>query len=135
MQIMETLIPVTIVIGDRNYRIKIEPKDEEIVRKTVKIINDKIIEFKTNFAGKDMQDYVAMALISYATEQTEIKMNTVENENLVTELNQLEKILDNHLTNSAQSKTSFRRLFFKMLFSLLLLPVFLPGLHLLNFYQ
>jgi cell division protein ZapA (FtsZ GTPase activity inhibitor) len=102
MQIMETLIPITIVIGDRNYRIKIQPKDEEVVRKTVKTINDQIIEFKTNFAGKDMQDYVAMALISYATEQTEIKMNTVENENLAVELSQLEKILDNHLTNSTQ---------------------------------
>jgi cell division protein ZapA (FtsZ GTPase activity inhibitor) len=52
---METLIPVNIVIGDRNYRIKIASNDEEHVRKTVKIINEKIVEFKTQFAGKDMQ--------------------------------------------------------------------------------
>ena len=66
---MWNLIPINIVIGDRTYRLKIEPADEEMVRKTVKLINEKIIEFKTNFAGKDMQDYIAMALIWLATEK------------------------------------------------------------------
>lgn len=65
---MSELIPVNIVIGDRTYRIRINPTDEEQVRKTLKIINDKIVEFKTQFAGKDMQDYVAMVLIWYATQ-------------------------------------------------------------------
>ncbi len=63
----EQLIPINILIGDRTYRIKSLPKDEEIIRKTLKIINNKIIEFKTEFAGKDMQDYIAMVLIWYAT--------------------------------------------------------------------
>lgn len=62
------LIPVNIVIGDRTYRIKILPQDEELVRKTLKIINDKIIEFRTHFAGKDMQDYISMVLIWFATQ-------------------------------------------------------------------
>jgi hypothetical protein len=52
------LIPTNLVIGDRTYRVRIQPKDEEVVRKTVKTINDKIVEFKTAFAGKDMQDYM-----------------------------------------------------------------------------
>ena len=65
---MQELIPINVVIGDRSYRIKIEPSDEEQVRKTLKIVNDKIIEFKTLFAGKDMQDYVAMVLLWYATQ-------------------------------------------------------------------
>ncbi|HYC28563.1 MAG TPA: cell division protein ZapA, partial [Chitinophagaceae bacterium] len=43
------MIPINIVIGDRSYRIKADPRDEELVRKTVKTINDKIIEFKTQF--------------------------------------------------------------------------------------
>jgi hypothetical protein len=65
---MAELIPVNIIIGDRNYRIKTEPTDEEVIRKTLKTINEKIIEFKTQFAGKDMQDYIAMVLIWYATQ-------------------------------------------------------------------
>ncbi len=66
---MNELIPVNILIGDRSYRLKIELADEETLRKTAKLINDKILEFKTNFAGKDMQDYVAMALLWFATDQ------------------------------------------------------------------
>ena len=66
---MEELIPINVVIGDRTYRIRIDPGDEEVVRRTIKIINDKIIEFKTQFAGKDMQDYIAMVVLWYATQQ------------------------------------------------------------------
>jgi cell division protein ZapA len=64
----QQLIPVNIIIADRSYRLKISPADEEVVRRTIKTINDKIIEYKTNFAGKDMQDYVSMVLLWYATE-------------------------------------------------------------------
>ncbi len=65
---MNNLIPVNIVIGDRTYRIKLLPSDEEVVRQTIKLVNEKIIEFKTQFAGKDMQDYIAMVMIWYATQ-------------------------------------------------------------------
>lgn len=65
---MQELIPINILIGDRTYRIKINPADEETVRSTLKTINEKVIEFKTQFAGKDMQDYIAMVLIWYATQ-------------------------------------------------------------------
>ncbi len=72
---MESLIPVNIIIGDRSYRIKVSPEHEEHVRKTVKIISEKILEFRTAFAGKDMQDYIAMVLIWYATDITSVKTN------------------------------------------------------------
>ena len=65
---MQELIPINIVIGDRPFRIKIKPEDEGTVRSTLKTINDKIIEFKTQFAGKDMQDYVSMVVLWYATQ-------------------------------------------------------------------
>ena len=65
----ETLIPINILIADRSYRLKIEPKDEEIVRRTMKMINEKIVEYKMNFSGKDMQDYGSMVLLWFATEQ------------------------------------------------------------------
>ena len=65
---MQDLMPINVVIGDRTYRIKIAPGDEEVVRRTLKTVNDKIIEYKTQFAGKDMQDYVAMVLLWYATQ-------------------------------------------------------------------
>jgi cell division protein ZapA len=80
------LLPVNIVIGDRNYRIRTQPEDEEIIRKTVKMINDKIVEFKTQFAGKDMQDYIAMVIIWYATQNAGTESNTLLNEELAAAL-------------------------------------------------
>ena len=77
------MIPLNIVIGDRTYRIKTEAKDEEAVRQTLKLINEKIIEFKTQFAGKDMQDYIAMVIIWYAT-QTPDESSSTGKEVLVT---------------------------------------------------
>jgi hypothetical protein len=65
---MSELIPINILIADRTYRIKTLAKDEEVIRSTLKTINDKIIEFKTQFSGKDMQDYIAMVMIWYATQ-------------------------------------------------------------------
>ncbi|MEN9572097.1 MAG: hypothetical protein RL172_3328 [Bacteroidota bacterium] len=76
----EELIPVNILIGDRTYRIKTLAKDEEVIRRTVKTINEKIVEFKTQFAGKDMQDYIAMVMIWYATQFAADKDPMIENE-------------------------------------------------------
>lgn len=90
----EELIPVNIVIADRTYRIKTNPSDEEIVRKTVKLINDKIIEFKTNFAGKDMQDYIAMVIIWYATQNSSAENNSLSLQTITDTLQKMEKQLD-----------------------------------------
>lgn len=94
---MSELIPISAVIADRSYRIKISPTDEEVVRKTLKTINDKVVEFKTMFAGKDMQDYIAMVLIWYATEQTAGGLTDIENENIANRLIAIEKLLDGQL--------------------------------------
>jgi len=91
---MEEMIPVNILIADRTYRIKTLPKDEEVIRKTVKIINDKIIEFKTQFAGKDMQDYIAMVIIWYATQAVADNNTTVEQKEMLDGLRKLEEQLN-----------------------------------------
>lgn len=90
---MDKLIPINVVIADRSYRIKLDPKDEEVVRKTLKLINDKILEFKTQFAGKDMQDYISMVVLWYATQ-----LQTTEGvgfpKKMEETLNKLEELLD-----------------------------------------
>ncbi len=88
------LIPLNILIGDRTYRIKVLPADEEAVRGTLKIINDKILEFRTQYAGKDMQDYIAMVLIWYATQpQKAIDGESPDNE-LQRIFQRMEKMID-----------------------------------------
>jgi Cell division protein ZapA len=97
---MSELIAISALVGDRTYRVKIRPEDEEVVRKTLKTINDKILEYKTQFAGKDMQDYIGMVLIWYATEQHAGVAAGIEKEQLEEQLNAIEKLLDSGLVRS-----------------------------------
>jgi len=92
----ESLIPVNVVVGDRTYRIRIEPRHEEIVRGTVKTINDKLLEFKTTFAGKDMQDYIAMVVLWYATAAAE-ETGVGNGQGSSDQMSSLESILDKAL--------------------------------------
>ena len=94
---MNELIPVNVLIADRTYRLKVHPKDEEILRKTVKTINEKIIEYKTQFAGKDMQDYVSMVLLWFATEQNTTTSLQMEKDNITDQLDSIERMLENQL--------------------------------------
>jgi cell division protein ZapA len=83
------LIPVNITIADRSYRVKIAPKDEEAVRKTAAIINQKMVEFKNIYAGKDQQDYISMVLLWFTTQQQESGQNIYEQENLQNQIEAL----------------------------------------------
>lgn len=94
---MNELIPVNIVIADRSYRLKIEPAEEEMVRKTAALINEKINSFKTQFAGKDMQDYIAMVLLWFATEQKETGSHPVQWRDAAHQLSDLGNLIEKAL--------------------------------------
>ena len=94
---MDALIPINVVIADRTYRIRISPVDEQTVRAAVKQINDKLLEFKTQFAGKDMQDYVSMVILWYATHQKAKESHSDSEPVLTDKLLQIEKMLDSVL--------------------------------------
>lgn len=88
------LIPLNILIGDRTYRIKVLPEDEETVRGTLKIINDKILEFRKQYSGKDMQDYIAMVLIWYATQPQKAVDDESANLELQRIFQKMERMID-----------------------------------------
>jgi cell division protein ZapA len=90
---MSDLIPINILIADRTYRIRTSPEHEEAIRKTLKLINDKIIEFKTQFAGKDMQDYIAMVVIWYATQSGTESFDPQAEKELLEQLEKMENLI------------------------------------------
>ena len=61
------------------------------------MINDKIIEFKTQFAGKDMQDYIAMVIIWYATQNAGGEGNSMLNKEMADALTKMELQISNTL--------------------------------------
>ena len=98
---MNDLIPVNVTIADRTYRIRLSPDDEGVVRSTVKLINDKIAEFRLLYAGKDTQDYISMVLLWFATEQSKPGHNVVaDEEKTIKKLNHIESMLDKLLEDS-----------------------------------
>ena len=103
---MDELIPISILIADRTYRIKVEPADEEPVRKTVKFINEKVLELKRTIAGKDMQDYVSMALIWFATQPVDSIATTMLSDEMKERFERLEALVDKGLnaTNTVEEE-------------------------------
>lgn len=93
---MQELIPINVTIGDRAYRIKINAQDEEKVRMVTRKINDQLLQYKTGFAGKDMQDYISMVLLWFVTEQQDGNINP-ELVKVGDQLKQLDSLLDQAL--------------------------------------
>jgi cell division protein ZapA len=94
------MIPVNITIADRTYRVKVAPKDEEAVRKTAAIINQKMVEFKSAYAGKDMQDYISMVLLWFATEQQQSGQNLYELENVQNQIETLKNSIEKAISGT-----------------------------------
>ena len=100
MSSQEELIPVNITIADRTYRVKVAPKDEEAVRKTAAIINQKMIEFKGAYAGKDMQDYISMVRLWFATEQQQSGQNLYELESVQNQIETLKNSIEKAISGT-----------------------------------
>jgi cell division protein ZapA len=100
---MENLIPVNLIIGDRSYRVKVKTEDEEAVRKIAKQLNDKLRNFKAEYSGKDMQDYLAMVLLSYVTETQSGQIPAADNTSIEF-LEKIETLIDKALERGEFTK-------------------------------
>lgn len=72
---MEEKLSIRINIADRYYPLKIERDDEEKIRKAAKMINDKVFQYKTKYADKDIQDFLAMAALQFVIKLSEMEGN------------------------------------------------------------
>jgi len=71
---MDEKLSIRINIAERFYPLKIERKEEEKIRKAAKLINDTIYQYKSKYGDKDVQDFLSMVALQYATK-------TIEGEN------------------------------------------------------
>jgi cell division protein ZapA len=94
---MSTTIAINLILGDRTYRIKVENTDEEKSREKARRLNEQLIEFKKQYAGKDMQDYLAMVLLSYVLEQKNLETDN-KNEEIGLVFERIEALLDKSLS-------------------------------------
>ena len=69
-------LPITVTIAGRPYRLTINRKEEETIRKAVKHIEGQIGHYAGNYRYSDKQDLLAMVALHFAT-------SAVNNENEV----------------------------------------------------
>ena len=85
------LISINVWLGGRSYRIRIHPGEEEAVRKAVKLADEKVIEMRSQYAGKDDQDFLAMVLLTYAADGA---VDAASNPLLKTEIGKMIRNID-----------------------------------------
>ncbi len=62
-------LSIKIKIADREYPMKVEPEEEERIRKAGKIVNEKIKLFRGQFGIDDKQDLLAMVAFDALVER------------------------------------------------------------------
>ncbi|WP_028295466.1 cell division protein ZapA [Olivibacter sitiensis] len=60
-------ISIKINIADRIYPLTIAMEEEEVIRQAAKVINDRLKDYQENYAVRDKQDLLSMAVLHYAT--------------------------------------------------------------------
>jgi cell division protein ZapA (FtsZ GTPase activity inhibitor) len=89
-------LSISVSIADRSYKLAVEKEQEELVRKAVRTIDNRIKEYSNNYAYKDKQDLLAMVALEFTISylQSERKNGEKEDhlENRLTTLN--EKLTD-----------------------------------------
>ena len=68
-------LSIKIKISDREYPLKVKPEDEEGIRKTAKLINEKLKEFKDQYGIVEKQDLLAMVLFEAMMEFSKYELS------------------------------------------------------------
>jgi hypothetical protein len=96
----EQIKGITVHVAGRSYPLKISAADELVIRRIVKAVNEKVNHFQLSYAHKDMQDCVAMALLTYAVDLYKSSRELVQNPGLDSSLSDMELLLDQMLAVS-----------------------------------
>ncbi|RZK50437.1 MAG: cell division protein ZapA [Pedobacter sp.] len=96
-------ISIKISISDRIYPLKVNVEEEEIVRRAAKIINERIKEYQENYAVRDKQDLLSMAVLHYATAVLRTE-NQVQNQDLAVEekVDNLDSLLERFVLDQSK---------------------------------
>jgi len=99
---MDDKLSIRVNVADRYYPLKVEPENEEKIRKAARMINEKVLQYKQRYTDKDVQDFLAMASLQYV-----IKLNEEEeklsNDYVTDALNELILKIDSVLEEKSNS--------------------------------
>jgi cell division protein ZapA (FtsZ GTPase activity inhibitor) len=97
---MEDKLSIKVTIANRHYPLRISRSEEEAIRKSAKLINERIKEYEQNYSVTDPQDLLAMCALQFANEASSAKNKKLElsgeQQNKAVEIEQL---LDDYLNS------------------------------------
>ncbi len=108
----DNTLNINVTIVDRSYPLKIRRADEERVRKAANRINDTVAEYQKLYGkNNDGQDFLAMAILQFATKLIEFeeKNDTLP---IVDKLRNIDDLLANFLEteNNTRSNTETKHI-------------------------
>ena len=97
---METKIKIKVKIADRVYPLTIQPEQEEVIRSSVKKIDQMIKQLEESYAVRDKQDVLAMCFLQYATKLIQ-KNNSEDDRNNedLKNISNLNELIKEHIAN------------------------------------
>ncbi len=96
---MDNKLSIKINIADRFYPLNIERSDEEKIRKSAQMINDKISQYKYKYSNKDTFDFMAMTALQFAVKYIEID-SEINYKVLKEEVKQINKDLEKYINST-----------------------------------
>jgi cell division protein ZapA len=85
---------VDLMILNRSFKVKVDTQQVALVQQRMEAIQAKLLSLKSNFPGRDVQDYLSMSLIDAVSESLQTEDNQLKNETLFAELKKLNELLD-----------------------------------------
>ena len=93
---MNEKLSIKVNVADRTYPLNIDRKQEEVIRKAAKMINEKVLQYKQRYKDKDTQDFLAMASLQYVIKVIELE-NKADVAPIYNELKAMERELSEFL--------------------------------------
>ena len=87
-------LSIKLNIANRFYPMKIDRSAEEVIRNSVKKIENRLKFYEDNYEIKDKQDLLAMCLIEYASKLEKINQNKfISDDGISEKLTKLDELL------------------------------------------
>lgn len=94
---------IKVIIADQTFFLRIDPKEEEAIRKAVKHIDDKLNVYREHFPGQTTEKYLAMIALHIGVLFQQERMRT-DTRPFQEKFEELSMRLDEFLNNNEESE-------------------------------
>ena len=87
-------LSIKIKISDREYPMRVDPEDEELIRRAGKVINERMKSYQAKFGIDDKQDLLAMVAFDSTVDKMKAENEIVgSDESLIQKVSNLNKLI------------------------------------------